>query len=484
MIALEWKEFARERGTWWILGALLLASVIALAQGVSHYRRQAAAIDAAHQQVVNALAKARAKAEELNANRAANVPYWLDPRDVGGFANSQLIAFATKPPLALAALNIGQSDLYPSYVQLNTDAKDKGVGAQEIYNPHQLLAGPFDLAFVVIFLAPLVLIALGATVASRDREQGTHALLTIAARVPWSVYMRRLALRVLAVWTLIAISLLVATVVGVIPGQPWSDVGLFLALVALYLIFWAAVIAAIGFTAQSAGESVLRLFCVWIALLVVVPAVANFAARRFEPVPPRSAFVQAMRDATDAINRERLSLLENYFVDHPQFAPADQDVSRLPFTITRIVTVKELERRVAQVEARYATALDAQQRLLARFEMISPGLWLQGALNRLSGTDLERQRDFLHQVDGYHAALREFFHPRILAFASRPEDRVCVDCPGATRALDHFDFPQYRYTQFRTPWLRAPGAIAGLCAALAACAALLLWSRLRLGREQ
>jgi hypothetical protein len=226
------------------------------------------------------------------------------------------------------------------------------------------------------------------------------------------------------------------------------------------------------------------LFCVWIALLVVVPAVANFAARRFEPVPPRAAFVQAMRDATDAINRERLSLLENYFVDHPEFAPADQDVSRLPFTITRIVTVKELERRVAQVEARYATALDAQQRLLARFEMISPGLWLQGALNRLSGTDLERQRDFLRQVDGYHAALRNFFHPRILALANGPEYRVCVDCPGATRALDHFDFPRYRYTQFRTPWLSAPGAVAGLFAVLATCAALLLWSRLRVGREQ
>jgi ABC-2 type transport system permease protein len=474
MIVLEWKEFVRERGTGWILGALLLACVMALAQGVSNYHRQAAAIDAAQEQAGNALAKSRAEAEELNAKLTADVPYWLDPRDVGGFSNYQLVTFATKPPLAMAALNVGQSDLYPSYVRLNTDAKDKGVGAQEIYNPHQLLAGPFDLAFVVIFLAPLVLIALGATVGSRDREQGTHALLTIAARAPWSVYTRRIAIRVLAVWAIIAVSVLVIMVAGVIPDRPWSDVGSFLALAALYLIFWAAVIAAIGFTAQTAGESALRLFCVWIALIVVVPAIANFAARRFEPVPPRAAFVQSMRDATDAINRERLSLLENYFVDHPEFAPADQDVSRLPFTITKIVTVKELERRVAQVEARYATALDAQQRLLARFEMISPGLWLQGAFNRLSGTDLERQRDFLRQVDGYHTALRDFFHPRILALANRPA--------GATRALDHFEFPQYRYTEFRAPMLGAPGAVAGLCAVLAACSLLLLWSWWRVSR--
>ena len=479
MIALEWKELVRERGTGWILGTLLLASAIALAQGVTHYRRQAAAIEAAHEQATGALERSRAKAEELQATAAANVPYWLDPRDVGGFSNYQLVTFATKPPLPLAALNIGQSDLYPSYVQLNTDAKDKGVGAQEIYNPHQLLAGPFDLAFVVIFLAPLALIALGATVASRDREQGTHALLTVAARVPWWIYTRRLGMRALAVWGLIAIAVLAAAMMGVVPGGPGSEIGLFLALVAIYLLFWTAVVAAIGFTAQSPGESALRLFCVWIALLVVVPAVANFVARRFEPVPPRAAFVQAMRDATDAINKERLSLLENYFVDHPEFAPADQDMNRLPFTITRIVTVRELERRVAQVEARYATALDAQQRLLSRFEMISPGLWLQGALNRISGTDLERQRDFLRQVDGYHSALRDFFHPRILALANRPEYRVCVDCPGATRTLDHFSFPQYSYTQFRTPLFGAPGAIAGFCAVLSACAALLLWSRWR-----
>ena len=64
MIALEWKEFVRERGTGWILGTLLLASAIALAQGVSHYRRQAAAIQATHEQATSALERSRAKAEK------------------------------------------------------------------------------------------------------------------------------------------------------------------------------------------------------------------------------------------------------------------------------------------------------------------------------------------------------------------------------------------------------------------------------------
>jgi ABC-2 type transport system permease protein len=483
MIILEWKEFVRERGTWWIFAALVIASAIALGHGVSHYRKQAGAIASAHEQARVALEKARIKAEQLDADPAANVPYWLDPRDVGGFANYQLITFATKPPLPLAVLNIGQSDLYPSYVQLNTDAKDKALGTQEIYNPHHLLAGPFDFAFVVIFLAPLALVALGSTVASRDREQGTHALLAVATRVPWTVYARRLAMRALAIWLVLAGSVVIATLLGAVPGRPWLEVTIFVALVALYLAFWTGVIAAIGFSAESAAQSALRLFSVWIALLVVVPAVANFAVRRVEPVPPRAAFVQAMRDATDAISRERMSLLESYFVDHPEFAPADKDFNRLPFTITRIVTVQELERRVEQVEARYTTALDAQQRLLAHFELVSPGLWLQSALNRLSGTDLERQRDFLRQIGAYHAALREFFHPRILALSNQTEYRVCVDCPSATRTLDHFDFPQYRYTPFRTPMLAAPSAVEGLGALLAACLALLMWSRSRTRRE-
>jgi ABC-2 type transport system permease protein len=483
MIALEWKDLVRERGTWWILAALLIASVIALLHGVSHHHRQAAAIEAAHAQANASLEKARAKAAALNADPAANVPYWLDPRDVGGFAIFQLVTFATKPPLPLAVLNIGQSDLYPSYVQLNTDAKDKGVGAQEIYNPHQLLAGPFDIAFVVIFLAPLALIALSATVGARDREQGTHLLLAIATRRPWVVYARRVALRAVTVCALLAATLIAATLAGAIPGRPWIDVMLFVGLVALYLLFWAAVIAAIGFTARSAGESALRLFCVWVGMLVVVPAIANFTAQRLESVPPRAMFVQAMRDATDAINRERLSLLENYFVDHPEFAPVNQNFDSLPFTITRIVTVQELERRVAEVEAQYTSALDAQQRLLSRFEVLSPGLWLQSVMNRLSGTDLDRQRDFLRQVDAYHAALRDFFHPRILSLTKQADYRVCVDCPGATRASDHFDFPQYRYTPFRASLMGVRGAIEGLAALIAACVALLIWGQVRLRRE-
>lgn len=476
MIRLEWKEFVRERGAWWILAALAIAALIALAHGVSHYRMQAGAVVATQEQAQRALAQARAKAQGLDAAPAANVPYWLDPRDVGGFANFQLVTFATKPPLALAVLNIGQSDLYPSYVQLNTDAKDKALGSHEIYNPHHLAVGPFDFAFVVIFLAPLVLIALGATVASREREQGMHSLVAVAARLPWCVYVRRLAMRALAVWAVLTALVLLATLTGAIPGGPWLDVFAFVGLVGLYLAFWTAVVIALGLTAESPSQSALRLFSVWIALLVVVPAIANFSARRIAPVPPRAEFVQAMRDATDAINRERLSLLENYFVDHPEFTPADGDFNRLPFTITRIVTVQELEQRVADVEARYAAALDAQHALLGRFELISPGLWLQSALNRLSGTDLERQRDFVRQVDAYHAALREFFHPRILALANKTDYRVCGDCPGATRTLDHLDFPQYQYRPFRAPVMSASGAAPGFGALSLAAVILAFWS--------
>jgi hypothetical protein len=71
----------------------------------------------------------------------------------------------------------------------------------------------------------------------------------------------------------------------------------------------------------------------------------------------------------------------------------------------------------------------------------------------------------------------------MLSLIKRTDSRVCVDCPGATRASDHFDFPQYRYTPFRASPIGVHGAIEGLAALIAACVVLLIWGQVRLRRE-
>ena len=46
----------------------------------------------------------------------------------------------------------------------------------EIENPNRLLAGRFDLAFVIVFLYPLLILTLSYNMLSAEQEQGTLAL--------------------------------------------------------------------------------------------------------------------------------------------------------------------------------------------------------------------------------------------------------------------------------------------------------------------
>ncbi len=77
-------------------------------------------------------------------------------------------------PLAIAA--VGLSDLYPHAFKVSAGSKDSFLFVDEIANPAHLLSGSFDLAFVIVYLYPLLLLALCYNVLSGEQEQGTLAL--------------------------------------------------------------------------------------------------------------------------------------------------------------------------------------------------------------------------------------------------------------------------------------------------------------------
>ena len=80
------------------------------------------------------------------------------------------------PPGPLAPLAIGQSDLLPYYFKVSTDARENIVAATELENPQRLLVGRFDLAFVLIYLYPLLILGITYNMLSAEKEQGTLAL--------------------------------------------------------------------------------------------------------------------------------------------------------------------------------------------------------------------------------------------------------------------------------------------------------------------
>jgi ABC-2 type transport system permease protein len=86
------------------------------------------------------------------------------------------------PPSALALAALGFRDVAPQTLRVRALRLEAKLSENESFNPELGLSGRFDFAFVVIYLAPLSIIALMQDLVPRERESGRHPLLMAMSR--------------------------------------------------------------------------------------------------------------------------------------------------------------------------------------------------------------------------------------------------------------------------------------------------------------
>src|SRR5246127_3184980 len=190
----EWRVLFSEKTPW--LALLLLAAAIGygVLNGVQWAHFQQSTLQNAVEEQAERYAKVK---RELGAITAGNrrVEAFADPRlpdVVGGRTGWQ---YAAMPPLQLSPLSIGQSDVLPYYFKITTASKESVLTSNEIENPHRLLHGRFDLSFVIIYLFPLLIIALSYNAISSEQEQGTLALMLSQPVALWTFMAGKIVLR-------------------------------------------------------------------------------------------------------------------------------------------------------------------------------------------------------------------------------------------------------------------------------------------------
>jgi ABC-2 type transport system permease protein len=354
--------------------------------------------------------EARALAVRIDS-KAERAPFVTrDPRNAYGYANNLMAHYAVLPATPLAALTVGQSDLLPSVLSLAPARLPSLVGGAEPENPHRLLIGRFDAAFAVVFLVPLLIIALCYALLTGERERGTLALVLAQPLTARSLFAAKLVPRVLLVLGLVA---LVAVAFMLIMPADWPRLALWFAVALAYGAFWFALSAAVIVRSGGSATHAVTLAAVWLGLTLLLPAGINLAVKTLAPVPSRIELILALRDATDAASAERSKLLGAFYEDHPELAPAGGGgASGGDFVTLQLVTNQRVERDLAPVLNRYEAQLARQQALVEGLQYLSPALLTQAALAEAAGTGLTRHRWFFTQAVQHHAQLRAFFDPR------------------------------------------------------------------------
>ena len=311
------------------------------------------------------------------------------------------------PPAPAAFMALGLTDSAPNALRVRALALQSQLHEGEASNPALAAAGRFDLAFVLIYLAPLVLIALLHDLVSAERQAGRLGTLMALPGGNQRLWLRRAALRTLLAFACVAAPWLAGAVVN---GMPAPATAAALAIGAAYLAFWAALSVTVASRGRGPASPATALVGCWVLLTLVLPALANVALARAVPAQQGVDLALAQRQAVHAAwDRPPAETMERFFRSHPQW----RATAPLPagFHWKWYYAFQQLgDESVAAPVAAYRESLLTRQRWTVRLGWLLPGVGAQAALHRLAHTDLEAQLAYQDAIADYHGRLRAFYY--------------------------------------------------------------------------
>ena len=412
---IEIKNLLAETSVW--LVAVLLAVAVAYAAWTGS---RAVAVD--RQSITSALAQQDSRLKALHAAMLRReaigeaVQAGDDPGDPALVGRELAAQLAILPLSPLAAVAVGQRDLASGSVRITTDGPQgrSSSGEAALAGPTRLMTGAFDLAFVFMSLLPLVIIVLTYDLLSSERERGTLALV-LAQPVSLATFVLGKALLrgVLLCGVTVALAVLAAlpSAHDLLTADGALHMGLYLAAVVGYALFWFAAALAINVAGFSSATNALALVGLWLALVVVVPGMVQVAVQVAHPPPSRVELVNLTRAAASEIEDE-LSALQG---EHTAAVQGTADDLALAATKRIVVAQEALEHRAAPVLIAFRTQLTAQQALLDTLRYLSPAIVVHEAMGEVAGSGAHRLQQFASQVDAFQANWRAFFFARVRA---------------------------------------------------------------------
>ena len=279
-------------------------------------------------------------------------------------------------------------------------------------------AGPFaelTPALVYQVLIPLLLVFVGFSVISREKEAGTQQLLLSTSVTPFQLWFgKTLALAGIGLVTLIP--LMICLVYVLYLGESALVCLLFLLGYTLYILFWVGLIGCVSALVYRSNLSLSALLVTWLMLCVIIPKLASSTAEVISPLDGKVArdlaVVKALRAVGDGHNTNdpafkqlREDLLEQYNVN---------SLEDLPFNFRgRIAQLAEAEltaviNAFSEAQHRQETA---QTQIIYWLGALSPALAIRSFSVITAGTDLSSLHLFLEEAE----ALRFDFVQRLNA---------------------------------------------------------------------
>lgn len=419
MLRFELKNLGRNPFTW-ILSALLLVLILfATFNGKQKVDSQLATIQKLKEKENKFYENHRNTLDSIEKGLKQPFPdaSWYKspeyPITVGAIRGAG--SYAVLSPAPLSAVSTGQSDIFPYYTKVAVGSTNAGRDNENFENPFNTAQGQFDLAFVLTFILPLLIIALTYNILSSERERGTLPLLlsmplNIRTWLFQKFVFNYLFVSILS-FVFIAVSFLVF-------GISLTDISFFQLLfsLALYALFWFGMAYWINSLGKSSSFNVMLLLGVWLFFTLLVPSTVNMLATAFYPVPSRVEFVTAQRQMQNEAERGKEKILAAFYQKNAQFARKTNESEKTWQDWWRegFAEDEHTEQILQNIRNEFYAKAETQRKFANSFQFFSPVILFQNKLNQIAKTDTQTYMDFQKEVESFEKEWTAYFKGKFM----------------------------------------------------------------------
>lgn len=394
MYRLLIKQFLRSRIVSITGGMLLLFAVLSISTGKYYLSEKLGAIE---------------KATELQAEHI-QLQNKLHRDDLGLLLYYLKFSFVNKLT-PLAGVSIGQSDLH-SHIQnvkiLNLEGQKYD---SDLVNPMRMQVGNLDVSFLIIFLFPLVIIALTFNLFSEEKEKGSWLMVKVQGQSTFKYLLLKLSVRILFLSIMLALILLLTKLILNIPFS--SDFINVIILSYAYIFFWFGLCFTVTLFRQSSSVNAIALLAIWLLLSILLPVVANNYINNRYPIDEAYSMAIKQRDEYhtrwDTDKQETM----NMFYDHyPQFSK--YELQEEGFSWLWYYAMQQLgDDNSIEERNKLYNNIKSRETLSKTLAQYIPPMQVQLSMNDIAKTSLSHHIDFLTASTDFHEDLRLQFYSKI-----------------------------------------------------------------------
>ncbi|WP_166425936.1 DUF3526 domain-containing protein [Paraglaciecola sp. 20A4] len=311
--------------------------------------------------------------------------------------------YAFRTPSALASLDPGVDAFTGNSIFLEGHRQNSAMFADQRQGTSLTKLGSLDPAFIVQNLAPLLLILIGFSSVSREREAHTLTLILAQGTSIYQLMMGK-GVALFAAVGMILTPLVISAFVAVLQGEPALTASGFLVGYWVYLSVWVVLIVLCSTAMAKNSASFTTLIFVWILLCIITPRAASTTAAIVVPsagklesdfdVIAKLRKIGDGHNASDpAFEQMKSKLLAQYNVD---------SIEQLPMNF-RGAVIKASEAKLTDVLNEFAEKRmheELEQSQVARlFGWFSPVVAIRSLSMMTAGTSIETHHRFLRETE-------------------------------------------------------------------------------------